>query len=277
MQLIINADDFGRSHHINEAVILAHREGLVTSASLMVTGEAVEEAVALAGEHPRLAVGLHLVVVAGQAALPPPEIPHLVDERGRFTDAPLTAGLRYAFSRPARVELGREIAAQFERFASTGLPLSHVDGHLHMHLHPALWEPVFTLAARYGAKGIRIPHDELCLSLRHDRRHLGLKVGWTLAFALLNGPARRQAHRMGLRTVERVYGLLQSGHMDESYLLDVVQRLQTTTAEVYLHPNMVREHDLGPNPDDLRAALSTRVRAALSARGIQLTTYANLA
>ncbi|PYI83222.1 MAG: hopanoid biosynthesis associated protein HpnK, partial [Verrucomicrobia bacterium] len=72
-RLIVNADDFGRSHSINQAVVRAHREGILTSASLMVNEAAAEEAAALAREHPQLGVGLHLTLVCGSSASPPAE------------------------------------------------------------------------------------------------------------------------------------------------------------------------------------------------------------
>ena len=96
-RLIVNADDFGRSPSINEAVIRAHREGILTAASLMVNGEAADEAVELARQNPRLGVGLHISLVCGASALKPGEIPGLVDARSDFTDKPVLAGLRYFF------------------------------------------------------------------------------------------------------------------------------------------------------------------------------------
>ena len=74
-RLIVNADDFGRSASINQAVIRAHREGILTTTSLMVNEPAFEEAVALARENPTLGVGLHLTLLCGHSALPPEEIP----------------------------------------------------------------------------------------------------------------------------------------------------------------------------------------------------------
>ena len=67
-QVVLNADDFGRSTSINAAVLRAHEQGVLTSASLMVAEAAADEAVAIARSHPDLAVGLHVVVVAGRAA-----------------------------------------------------------------------------------------------------------------------------------------------------------------------------------------------------------------
>src|SRR5207245_2662387 len=83
-RLIINADDFGRSAAINEAVIRAHKEGVLTTASLMVNEPALEEAVQLARQNPALGVGLHLTLLCGHSALGPDKIPGLVNEKQEF-------------------------------------------------------------------------------------------------------------------------------------------------------------------------------------------------
>ena len=275
-RLIVNGDDFGRSPRVNEVVIRAHREGILTSASLMVTGEAFAEAAALAGETPSLAVGLHLVLAGGRAVLPPAEIPHLVDGRGFFLSDPFRAGCRYFFSRAARRELGREMAAQFERFAATGLSLDHVDGHMHLHLHPAVFPRLLPLARRYGARGIRLPRDDFRAALACDRRFLLRKAGWAVSFGVLSRLARRRLRGSGLSFTDRVFGLMQSGAMTEAYLLFLLGRLRAATAEIYFHPSTAAEEPLGPNPGDLAALLSPALRRAIAERGLILTTYTAL-
>jgi chitin disaccharide deacetylase len=133
--LIINADDFGYSSAVNRAIIQAHREGVLTSTSLMVNERATDEAVQLAKENPELAVGLHLALVLAHSSLPHEEIPTLTNHQNEFLNSPPLAGIKYFFSPSARRELKKEMRAQFEKFAATGLPFSHVDGHTHLHMH----------------------------------------------------------------------------------------------------------------------------------------------
>jgi hopanoid biosynthesis associated protein HpnK len=278
VRIILNADDFGRSPSINEAVILAHREGVLTSASLMVTGEAADEAVALARATPTLAVGLHVVLAQGRAALSAREIPHLVDSRGRFSDDPVRAGLRYFLSRAAQEELGRELAAQFERFAATGLPLSHVDSHLHFHMHPTVFRLLVPLAERYGACGLRLPRDDLRLALAYDRRRMLTKVAWALTYGLLGRWNLRYLRRCHLVVTHRVYGLMQTGQMQEAYVVPLLRRLHEPTAELYFHPATTPgDEALGPNPGDLATLLSPAVRQVIQERGLSLATYPTLA
>jgi hopanoid biosynthesis associated protein HpnK len=275
--IILNADDFGHSASVNAAVMRAHREGLLTSASLMVAGEAVEEAVALARETPTLAVGLHVVVAGGQAALPRRDISHVVDGRGCFPNDPLRLGLRYFLSGTAQQELSRELTAQFDRFAATGLPLTHVDSHLHMHMHPTVFNLLLPLAEQYGAKGLRLPRDDLWLSLCYDRRRAGTKAAWATVFGLLSRWCLGRLRDCHLAVTQRVYGLMQSGQMQEAYVVKLLRCLKVPTAELYFHPATVAGgEDLGPNPGDLATLLSPTVRQVIQERGMRLATYPTL-
>src|ERR1700676_1854900 len=112
--LIVNGDDFGYSREVNAGIIRAHREGILTSASLMVAEPARDEAVALAKENPALDVGLHLVVCMGRSVLPASEIAPVVDELGRFSNKPVLSGLKYFFTPGIRTKLIAECRAQIE-------------------------------------------------------------------------------------------------------------------------------------------------------------------
>jgi hopanoid biosynthesis associated protein HpnK len=276
-QIIVNADDFGASADINAAVMLAHREGIVTATSLMVTGDKAGEAVALARETPSLAVGLHLVLSEGRPALPPAEVPHLVDGAGRLSRSGFQAGVRYALSRPAQAELEREMRAQFERFAATGLRLAHVDGHMHLHIVPGVFGIAARLAEEYGAGGIRLPRDDLWLALQHSRRRAGAQIGWAIAFGLVCRWCAGRLHGSKLRVADRVYGQMQTGEMDERYVLRVLRSVNVPVAELYFHPSLgPASQPLGPNSGDLQTLLSPAVRQVIAERGLRLTNYADL-
>jgi hopanoid biosynthesis associated protein HpnK len=277
IQLIINADDFGSSRGVNSAVIQAHQHGVLTSTSLMVGGRATDEAVVLARANPNLSVGLHLVMVDGMATLPHKNIPHLVDEEGSFPADPAVIGLQLVMNRAARQELAQELAAQFERFADTGLPLSHVDSHMHFHVHPVVLNLIIPLAQQYGAKGFRLPHDDLSLALSYDRQRAAQKVGWAFVFGIFQRLYKRRLRASELVIPKRVYGLMQSGDMNETYVVKLLQNIDVNLAELYFHPDAnPATQILGPNPGDLTTLLSPKVRQAIESQNITLTNYANL-
>jgi hopanoid biosynthesis associated protein HpnK len=157
--IIFTADDFGLSEAVNEGVERAHRDGVLTHASLMVAGAAAEDAVRRAKRMPGLRVGLHVVAVEGPAVLSPDQIPALVDARGWFPSDQAKLGFRYAIWRDVRWQLEKELRAQFEAFAATGLTLSHVDAHKHMQLHPYVADLMLDIGWRHGARRIRVPAE----------------------------------------------------------------------------------------------------------------------
>jgi hopanoid biosynthesis associated protein HpnK len=278
LEVILNADDFGSSSAVNRGVARAHRQGLLTSASLIVGGPAAAEAVAMARDMPSLAVGLHVVAADGRAVMPRKDVPRLVDRRGCLPAGPARAGWRYALDAKCRRELLGEIEAQFDLFAGTGLPLSHVDGHAHLHLHPFLVGTIVDLAVRHRAGGFRVPRGEWRESLAYDRRGFWAMTAWASIFALLVRRARRRAVRGGLVTARRVYGLVRSGRMDETYVTSLIRRLDVSPVEIYFHPSdSPKAVRWGPNPYDLAALLSPALARAVREKGLRLTSYAALA
>jgi len=158
-RLIVCADDFGRDVAVNEAVEIAHRDGILSTASLMVAAPAAADAVARARRLPGLKVGLHLVLVDGTAVLRPGDIAALVGPDGRFDDNQARAGFRYFFMPGIRRQLAAEIRAQFEAFSATGLALDHVNAHKHMHLHPTVARLIVEIGRDYDMRAVRLPAD----------------------------------------------------------------------------------------------------------------------
>ena len=285
--LIINGDDFGYSEAVNRAIVLAHREGVLTSCSLMVNEGAAPHAVELARSNPDLAVGLHLALVLGRAALSHAEIPHITDPNGNFTTSPFRAGVHYYFSPAARRELRREMRAQFERFTSTGLRFSHVDGHAHLHQHPVIFDELIKLCEEFDVRRVRVVKGEVRLSLKLDRKNLPGKLILGTVYNLLGRSAERRLRGRGFAQPQKVYGLLQSGDMNEDYLLGLIRligrpdQFDAASGEIYAHPLAfdADEASKRENPGgerELKALISARVRSAIETAGFRPATYETL-
>ncbi len=272
--LIVNADDFGLSVAVNDAVERAHREGILTSASLMVGAPAAADAVARAWRNPELRVGLHVTVVDGRPVAPPPLLGHLLDARGRLPATLLTAGLRFACHRQVRRELEHEIAAQFEAFVETGLPLDHVNAHKHMHLHPFVAARVVEGARQHGAAGLRAVVEPAGPIRRADGGR-----GPGAAAALLRRHARRMrrgALAAGCLCNHHLFGLAWTGGLTERRLLGLVPNLPDGVCELYGHPALAAEgHDAAAY--ETAALVAPAVREALARHEVVLTTYSQLA
>lgn len=269
-RLIVNADDFGRSSSINEAVAQAHREGILTSASLMVNEEAADEAVRLARENPKLGVGLHLALVCGKAALPPREIPNLAGAEGRFSDEPALAGGRYFFRPECRRELRAEIEAQFARFRATGLALDHVNGHLNIHLHPAVLQILLENAAAWKIRAMRLTRDPFFFNARLAGGEWGYRASHAVIFGLLSRWARPRLARQRVRHTAWVFGLLQNGRADRAYVEKLLRQLPAGDFELYSHPSL----DQFKNEFD--ALVNPAIRDLTQELGVKLIRYQDL-
>ena len=269
-RLIVNADDFGRSHSINEAVIRAHREGILTTASLMVNEPACSEAVKLAKENSKLGVGLHLTLLMGRSALTPEKIPGLVNARGEFSNYPIDVGVGYFFKPGLREQLRAEIHAQFEKFRATGLPLDHVNGHLHLHLHPTVLRILMEDAEKLGIKRMRLTRDCLARSRRMASGHWFYRLSHATIYEWLSGRAREKLRQRGIKHTQITFGLLQNARVDEEYVLKLLPELPPGDSELYSHPS------LDEFKHEFDALVSPRVKELVTKLGIELIRYQDL-
>jgi hopanoid biosynthesis associated protein HpnK len=274
-RLIVNGDDFGASREVNEAVILAHRRGILTSTSLMVCGAACEHAVTLAKDNPGLAVGLHLTLVDGRPVMRPLEIPHVAGPNGAFPSGPTRAGLHYFFRPGARGELLREIEAQFEKFARSGLRFSHVDAHCHLHVHPVILDAIVEIARRYGVKRVRVPADGL-FSVLPFWRSAPWAGGYALLFKLLTRRMKRKLRRQGFTFPGRVYGNLLTGKMSREYVLSLLDGVPRGFSELYFHPSLSGSAKDVQRSRELSILMDPHVRSKIDRLGIVLSTYFDL-
>ncbi len=277
--LIVTADDFGLHQAVNEAVEQASRRGVLTAASLMVTGAAAGDAIQRARRLPGLRVGLHLVLADGWALLPPQEIPAIADVNGHMDDDMFVRGVRFFSSPAARRQLEAEMRAQFAAFAHSGLVLDHVNVHKHFHMHPTILSTLIRLAREFGARAIRVPEEPLWFAARCA----GFSAA--LANALLTPSLMIMKHRLRIAGVfhnDHVFGIAPSGAMDEARLLTILGRLPAGVTEIYLHPATLSGRALStsmPNyrhADELAGLLSPQVRAAIAALNVRCGGYGDI-
>lgn len=277
--LIVTADDFGLHEAVNEAVERAHREGVLTAASLMVAAPAAADAIRRARSLPQLRVGLHLVLADGDAMLAPDLVPGLVDRSGRMNSRMFANGVRFFAVPGVRRQLEAEIHAQFSAFARSGLELDHVNVHKHFHLHPTLLDLLLKVGREYGVKAVRVPDEPLWFAAQGGN--------WLAATsaALLSPWVARMKRRLRAAQVlhnDQVFGIAASGRMDEQNLLAVLARLPPGVSEIYLHPAVQSGAAIAASmsgyrhADELSGLLSPRVRAAIAADGYGYGGYADL-
>lgn len=178
MKLIINADDFGISPGQNYAIADCFTNGVVTSTTLMANGQAFDQAISIAQQLPTLDVGIHLTLDLGQPLSPVKEIPNLVSgpnfKKYDLSQADLVFPLN---------EVEIEWRRQIEKIKSTGIQISHLDSHHHIHMKEPLL-PLFTQLAREYGLAIRFhPRD---WSAEDIRRVSPLIIGLPRADKFIN-------------------------------------------------------------------------------------------
>jgi chitin disaccharide deacetylase len=275
-QLIVNADDLGLTPAVNRGVVRAFQDGIVTSASLLVTGSAFEDAVALAQENPKLDVGLHLALVEERAVLGPDVLPTLVDETGRFPRTSAEFIQRAILGGISWHEVEQEIAAQIALFQKTGLRLSHLNSHQHLHMFPPVFQIVRRLArwmdnvwVRNSAGPWRKPPH-----VRMGRwiQQVGLNLTSLSARALHGSPLPEMPDGM--------FGFEVGGHLTPSALEQILRRIPDGLYELICHPG---EDDADTQTryshwdyrwaEELETLTAPQTRVILEEQGIVLTSF----
>lgn len=271
-QLIVTADDFGLTDGVCRAIIRAHREGIVTSTSLLAVGRSYRTAVELAKATPSLAVGVHLAAVGEDPPLlPPSQVPSLVTRDGRFPLSYRMVLRRAVQGRLDPDDVRREFQAQIERVLADRLPISHLDTHQHLHLWPPVARIVVELADRFAIAAVRLPRSS-------RRSPLGLGVN------VLASRLRRQLDAAGLRHPADFAGLDEAGDLGRQ-LPDTIALLGSrgaASAELNCHPGEAADPDLDRFAwnyswdSELSALTAPSARALVAQAGFRLTTWSEL-
>jgi len=269
IRLVVNADDFGMSVAISRGILKAHREGIVTSASVLGNCADLDAARVLLSEAPGLGVGVHLALVEGDPVAAPARVPSLLGPSGRFMSRGAEFIAAWTKRRIDAADVEREFDAQVERILSAGIKIDHLDTHHHLGFLPVVGKSVDAVARRHNIGAIRSEIESPTLSWVTDPRR-GLKAG---VLTGLNWLTRRQ---LGVRRHSaQSWGYVESGRLDEIRVLEIIGRLGPGTHELICHPG----EEQSPGYDhtgELAALTSAKVRRALGQRGIRLCRWGDL-
>jgi hopanoid biosynthesis associated protein HpnK len=286
--LIVNADDLGWTAGVNRGVAEAHRNGIVTSASLLANGEAVAEAVDLARDTSGLGVGVHLNLNDGPPVAPRESVPSLVNDSGEFEGGPDGLLLKIATRGLAMREVEIEWEAQISKVRNAGIEPTHLDGHKHVHMLPGLFEIALRLAKRHGIGAIRVSHEasglRAALSTGASRAAVVLKQGvQARGLKLLARDARDQAERAGVSTADYFCGIAQTGELTKEGVARLLRSLPEGTTELMCHPGYADEA-LRKTATRLQASrqkeveilTDTEIRNLVASQGIRLIDYGSV-
>jgi len=263
-RLIINADDFGLTPGINCAIAELHGAGAVTSATLMATGPAFDDAVTLALARPSLGIGCHIVLVDGTPVSDPATIPTLLGPDGRtFRNSLGDFALGVLRGSIRQDEIEREALAQIQKLQHAGLTLTHVDTHKHTHLLSRVTRPIIRALEQSGIRSIRNPFEpRWAASLSGSKRRS--------LFVRAFGPGRRRFQAsppiasQRILTTRGTIGISATGHLNSTTLNALLQSIPNGTWELVCHPGY-NDPDLDAITTRLRTERETELQALLGA------------
>jgi hopanoid biosynthesis associated protein HpnK len=277
-RLIVNADDFGLSPGVSRGILAAFREGIVSSATMLVNLPHFEDAVGLARANPDLPLGVHLTLLWGRPVSDPAAVPTLVDRDGRLPRRLGPLVRRYVLGRLAPAEVRGEFRSQVRKFLDAGLRPTHLDTHKHVHCLPAIFDAVVDVAREFSIAAVRLPRERPLAPAAASWRPRAKRQ----AVRLLCRGARAKLDRAGLRTTDHFVGLDYSACLDAAALRFILGRLPDGTTEIMCHPGRVdaaaREYSSAPphREQELEGLTDAAVKACLASRSIRLIHFGNL-
>ncbi len=283
-RLIINGDDFGRTVSVTDAIMDCHRQGILTSTTLMTQMPATEYACQRAKEAEGLGVGIHLTLTQGPALSKMDEVRDLVDEQGVFLH-PLkqNADLRHP-SKDVGRQIEREFAAQVERALDLGIQPTHCDSHAGIHSLPIVRDAIINVVRRYGIIKVRNQ-----ISRFWCPRGAGFRAGlqcFRRNLSVMHKTAFRHwsnflYRRAGFRLTDRKISLWQMMAVTSDpvqRMLICLEHVPEGVSEILFHPDYSPSdsaQDDGKN-EDTRILTDARVIEAVKRNNIQLISYADL-
>ena len=289
-RLIVNADDFGLTAKINQAITAAHKDGLISSATLMANGEAFAGAVDLSRQAPQLGIGVHLNLTEGRPVAPPSRISSLLNGQGFFARKPAGLWRAITLGRVSVVHIETELCAQIEKVRGAGISPTHLDSHRHVHAVPVLGRMTLRLARQYGIPAIRSVAEGWSAVGYLMGRFPGAKATVlrqrlnSIALAALSHGWRSQVGREGMACVEHFYGITPTGFLDDAVLREILRHLPDGTSELMCHPGFV-DQALRQTPTRLleqreiefQALSQPGIKLLANDLGIELINYEDLA
>lgn len=282
-RLIINADDLGLTGSVNRAVLRGFREGILTSATLMVNGTGYAEAIDIVRGNPGLGVGVHLNILRGKPVLPPERIPSLVGPDGLFLRRTALLLRRVVGGRVKGREIAEEFSAQVGKALADGVPVSHLDSE--KHLHTLFIEPAIEAARRHGIHKMRLSRECAAVSASE----CVTKRFYSSLF--IRAYARRAGKLLAARGIshpDHFFGIRRSGAMRPRCLESLIASLPEGTSEIMVHPGRSRSEldalrsvfggfDISDRcGDELDALVSPGVQEAIRRAGVTLISYRDL-
>lgn len=274
--LIVNADDFALDERVNAGIIESYQKGIVTSTSILANGSAFEQGIALLHDNPGLGLGVHLTLVAGR---PLGEWKTITDKDGQFYSDYQSFFRKYLTGEIKLQEIKEEWRLQIKKVKQSGLKITHLDSHQHLHIVPGILKIVLELADEFSISGLRCP------------RETQLAGGIPSVFRLMarNGLSVLSSYaqffiKKKCATTDDFLGMLWGGNVSQEKLMSILSHMSLKgTTELMVHPGVNDQYlqrKTGWNyhwEEEKNALISAEVIRLLKEKQVLLINYGDLA
>jgi chitin disaccharide deacetylase len=275
LKLIVNGDDFGLTEGMNNGILRSFLSGILTSTSIMANGNAFKNAVQIARNNQNLDVGIHLTLVGGTPVLDDSKIPSLLKKQGRFYDDYKDFVKAYITGKFSLDEIKKEFKAQIEKVLDSGIKLSHIDSHQHIHCFPKVMDITIELSEKFNIPYIRFPKEHIAPYMLADVE----KISRFFELLVINSICSLIKNRIP-KSSEYFAGFFTGGRLNKSNLMKVIKNLpKEGTCELMCHPGLF---DGKENPysywkydfeGEVAALTDDDVKELILQKGIILTSF----
>jgi len=276
-KLIVTADDFGLTHSINEGILMAAREGIVTNINLIPTGDAANDAVAVIKYDKIPEIGVHLALTETRPVTNTRLISSIVDDDGAFLKSRFKF-LKKLFSGHIDIEHVKiELKSQVDKAANSGARITNLSSHEHLHMIPEIFKILADLAKEYGIHYVRVLKQEPIIPpFSLNKLFRSAVVGY------FNPGMEKLLKKSGLAAADNFLGFLNSGAIREDVLLRMLADVKEGVTELVVHPGFLDPEVLNHYrfhincEEELYALTGARVKKVIANKGIKLSRYGDL-
>ncbi|HEX8815669.1 MAG TPA: ChbG/HpnK family deacetylase [Terriglobales bacterium] len=284
-RLIVNADDFGLTPGVNRAIVEAHRNGIVTSSTLMATGAAFDDAAKDASSLPDLAIGCHVLLVDAKPVLQPEVVSDLIEpsSSSHFRETLGSFARQTISGKISSEQIEAETIAQIRKLQSANIGVSHIDSHKHTHILPQVLRPLLRAAKACNVKAVRNPFGPLRISLLSGHLELWRQYGKVSLLKWLAGWFNSEVSKAGMATPDGTIGIVTTGFLTQDLLNRMLETLPEGTWELVCHPgyndadlDKVKTRLRSSRAAELEILTSDETRQLLAKNQIDLINYRDL-
>jgi predicted glycoside hydrolase/deacetylase ChbG (UPF0249 family) len=262
--LIVTADDLGLTGSINNGIAESVKDGIVTAVALIPSGEAFGQAVEIARDLKFSAIAAHLSLTEGSPVSDPKSVSSIVTSDGRFYPGYGRLFSAFLFNKIDPKHIYTELKSQMDALKKTGLKVSYLTSHQHIHMMPGMLEVFLAIAREYGIPAMRPTHkDKIVMPISVA------KIYKSMVLSALSGNMHPDAFM----------GFLDGGSISEDTLIGLLKSLREGVTEIACHPGFMGAEILARHrfhmgcEEELSALASPKVRKVIQDLGIKLIGY----